>query len=45
MQYIELKEKIFRYEMDFFCAEFCKVKDNLESSNNQVYEKVYDGQV
>jgi hypothetical protein len=31
MQYSELKEKLFRYEIDFFCAEFCKDVNNLES--------------
>lgn len=35
-----LEEKLFRYEMDFFCAEFCKVQNNLESRLSEHFYEI-----
>lgn len=40
MQYSELKETLFQYEMDFFCAEFCKDVNNLESRISEDFYEI-----
>ena len=35
-----LEKKLFRYEMDFFSAEFCKVPNNLESRLSEHFYEI-----